>query len=66
MLDDEYPLGNRLGAVVVWQLGEFREQRAVERLTELSEDRLGILVEAANDALAQMRAIARRMMDKRL
>ena len=55
MLDDEYPIGNRLGAMVVWQLGEFREQRAVERLTELSEDRLGILVEAANDALAKIR-----------
>ena len=55
MLDDEYPPGNRLGAMVVWQLGEFREQRAVERLTELSEDRLGILVEAANEALAKIR-----------
>ena len=55
MLDDEYPLGNRLGDVVVWQLGEFRERRAVERLTELSEDRLGILVEAANEALAKIR-----------
>ena len=55
MLDDQYPIGNRLGAMVVWQLGEFREQRAVERLTELSEDRLGILVEAANDALAKTR-----------
>ena len=51
MLDDQYPPGNRLGAMVVWQLGEFREQRAVERLTELSEDRLGILVEAANEAV---------------
>ena len=51
----EYPLGNRLGAMVVWQLGEFREQRAAERLTELSEDRLGILVEAANEALAKIR-----------
>ena len=50
MLDDEYPTGNRLGDVVVWQLGEFRERRAVERLTELSEDRLGILVDAANEA----------------
>ena len=55
MLDDEYPLGNRLGDVVVWQLGEFPEQRAVERLTELSEDRLGRLVEAANEALAKIR-----------
>ena len=27
----------------------------VERLTELSEDRLGILVEAANEALAKIR-----------
>ena len=55
MLDDEYPIGNRLGAMVVWQLGEFREQCAVERLTELSEDRLGILAEAANEALTKIR-----------
>ena len=55
MLDDEYPIGNRLGAMVVWQLGEFREQRAVERLTELSEDRLGILVNVANEALEKIR-----------
>ena len=55
MLDDQYPIGNRLGDVVVWQLGEFREQRAVERLTELSEDRLGILVEAANEAPVKIR-----------
>ena len=55
MLDDEYPTGNRLGAMVVWQLGAFREQRAVERLAELSEDRLGILVEATNEALAKIR-----------
>ena len=55
MLDDQYPIGNRLGELVVWQLGEFREQRAVERLTELSEDRLGILVDAANEALAKIR-----------
>ena len=55
MLDDQYPIGNRLGELVVWQLGEFPEQRAVERLTELSEDRLGILVDAANEALAKIR-----------
>ena len=58
MLDDEYPLGNRLGAMVVWQLGEFREQRPVERLTELSEDRLGILVEAANEYYRQLKVSA--------
>ena len=29
MIGDQYPPGNRLGAMVVWQLGEFREQRAV-------------------------------------
>ena len=55
MLDDRYPIGNRLGELVVWQLGEFREQRAVERLTELSEDKLGILVDAANEAMAKIR-----------
>ena len=55
MLDDQYPPGNRLGAMVVWQFGEFREQRAVERLTELSEDRLEVLVDAANEALAKIR-----------
>ena len=55
MLDDEYPIGNPLGAMIVWQLGEFRERRAVERLTELSEDRLGRLAEAVNDALAKIR-----------
>ena len=58
MLDDEYPPGNRLGAMVVWQLGEFREPRAVERLTELSEDRLGILVEAANEYYRQLKVSA--------
>ena len=55
MHDDQYPIGNRLGELVVWQLGEFREQRAVERLTELSEDRIGILVDAANEALDKIR-----------
>jgi len=56
MHDDRYPIGDGLGEVVVWQLGEFRERRAVERLTELSEDRLGRLVDAANEALAKIRA----------
>lgn len=55
MLDDEYPIGNLLGAMVVWQLGEFRERHAVERLTELSEDRLERLADAANEALAKIR-----------
>ena len=54
MLEDQYPIGNRLGELVVWQLGEFRERRAVERLTELSEDRLGVLVDEANEALAKI------------
>ena len=32
MLDDQYPIGNRLEDVVVWELGEFREQRALRGL----------------------------------
>ena len=32
MLDDQYPIGNRLEDVVVWELREFREQRALRGL----------------------------------
>jgi hypothetical protein len=64
--DSEYPLGIYADEIVVWQLGEFRETRAVDSLRHIvafdpasSEDgpfgrtRAG-LVEAAKEALAKI------------
>jgi len=34
--DSEYPIGIYADDVVVWQLGEFREARAVERLRRVA------------------------------
>lgn len=52
MLEFEYPIGDLLGKVVIWQLGEFREQRALDKLIVLSE---GIWADAAKEALEKIR-----------
>ena len=41
----EYPLGVCLTEVVVWQLGEFREARAIDDLHRIAELRLDALAE---------------------
>ncbi len=50
-----YPLGHSLGEIVVWQLGDFREQRATEALNRLIENGPDYLAEAALEALARSR-----------
>lgn len=50
-----YPLGHSLGQIVVWQLGDFKEQRATEALTRLIESGPEYLAEAALEALARIR-----------
>ena len=52
---DWYPIGIRLGETIVWQLGEFGEQRAVEGLERIREHGEGPLADAASEALAKIR-----------
>ncbi len=52
---DQYLIGDPLGQIIIWQLGEFREQRAINSLEVLSELELGMLTEAANEALEKIR-----------
>ena len=51
---DRYPLGIGLGETILWQLGEFGEQRAVEGLERIREQGEGFLHEAASEALAKI------------
>jgi len=63
---DEYPIGLRLGEVVLWQLAEFEERRAIpelRRLADLDEGEpdcygstLRPLIEQAKVALAKLRS----------
>lgn len=54
MSRDTYPLGIGLGETIVWQLGEFRERRALKDLTWIRDhDPLG-LGEAASEALRKI------------
>lgn len=52
---DFYPIGPNLGEVIMWQLGEFGEQRAIEDLEFVREHSEGRFYEAANEALAKTR-----------
>ena len=38
--DDAYPALPRVVTIIIWQLGEFREQRAIEPLQRLADERL--------------------------
>ena len=58
MSEDQYPIGNRLGDVIVGQLGEFKERRAIEQLRLLSELRTLPIAEAAKEALAKIKGSA--------
>ena len=51
---DFYPLGHGLGEVILRQLGEFGEKRAVENLEWVCENSRGRLHEAAKEALAKI------------
>ena len=52
---DRYPIGERLSQVIILQLGEFREQRAVNHLQWISENCPDHWAEHARTALAQIR-----------
>ena len=56
MSQDRYPLGIGLGETIVWQLGEFGEQRALGDLERMRERNEETLAEAAIKALAKIRA----------
>ena len=56
MNQDRYPLGIGLGETIVWQLGEFGEQRAVRELEWIRERCSGPLADAASEALTKIRA----------
>ena len=52
---DRYPIGESLIQVIIWQLGEFKEQRAVNHLQWISENCPDPWAEHARTALAQIR-----------
>ena len=54
--NDRYPLGIGLGETIIWQLGEFRERRAVRGLDWIREHCADPLADAASEALAKIRA----------
>ena len=54
--EDRYPIGDPVGQVIIWQLGQFREQRAVERLQSLRDSALDDWADAARESLAQIQA----------
>ena len=56
MKQDQYPIGNPLEEMIIWQLGEFRERRATKKLEVLGELPLGLLTKVANEALRKIRA----------
>ena len=54
---DFYPIGIGLAETILWQLGEFREHRAIENLEWVYKHSEGSLLEAANEALTKIRGI---------
>ena len=52
---DWYPAPAGLGEMVLWQLGQFKEQRALERLEWISENGSKYLAKVARTALAKIR-----------
>ena len=52
---DRYPIGQSIGAVIIWQLGEFKEQRAVKHLQRISKNVPEYHAAAARKALARIR-----------
>ena len=52
---DRYPIGESLIQVIIWQLGEFKEQRAVNHLQWISENYPDPWARHARAALAQIR-----------
>ncbi|WP_428101272.1 hypothetical protein [Candidatus Rariloculus sp.] len=52
---DSYPLGNSLARTIIWQLGEFREQRAVRNLEWIRDNCPQSLADPAAEALATIR-----------
>ena len=53
MAHDWYPIGAGLAETVIWQLGEFKEQRAVPELKRIRDHYWG-LADAARDALTKI------------
>ena len=53
---DYYPLGHGLGRTIVWQLGEFKERRAVRGLEQIREYDSWGLGSTAREALSKIRA----------
>ena len=52
---DRYPIGPSLAGAIMWQLGEFREQRAVRHLEWISANCPDFLAEPARGALERIR-----------
>lgn len=52
---DWYPIGHGLGDVLIWQLGQFRERRAEDRLQWLSDNVPRLWGEVAREALTRIR-----------
>ena len=48
---DWYPIGQSLAEVIIWQLGEFREERAAELIESISRSLGGSLGDVARAAL---------------
>ena len=55
LFKDRYPIGASLTEVVIRQLGEFKEQRAVKNLQWISENSPDAWASCARTALAQIR-----------
>ena len=55
---DWYPIGHGLGDVLIWQLGQFRERSAEDRLQWLRDNVPDLWGEVAREALALIRGEA--------
>ena len=55
---DRYPIGHSLAQAIIWQLGQFKEQRADPRLEWISNNLDGSLSDYARATLEQIGASA--------
>ena len=53
--NDKYPIGESLIQVIIWQLGEFKERRAVNRLQWITENFPDYWADASSQALKRIR-----------
>ena len=52
---DRYPIGENLSQVIIWQLGQFREQRAVKYIEWIGKNFPDHWGDTASEALTKIR-----------